>query len=278
MTATVSVRDLVAQSPLPRNEVHILLAHVLQVRRTWLLAHDREPLPPAAIDEFHALERRRHRGEPIAYLVGEREFMGHPFVVTPDVLIPRPETELLVETGLEYVRDKASPRVLDLGTGSGAIAISLALARPDAQVVATDVSEPALGVARENARRLGAQVTFLQGDWWEAVEPLAGTRFDLIVSNPPYIPARDAHLSQGDLRFEPIEALTESGDGLSAIRVIIQEAPHWMQAGAALWVEHGYDQAQAVRTLLVEAGFAGVSSRSDLAGIERATGGYLYPL
>ncbi len=273
-----TVREVLAAGQLPRNEAHILLAHVLGVSRTWLIAHDRDPVPADRVQHFLELASRRQAGEPIAYLVGEREFMGHRFKVSPAVLIPRPETELLVETGLECLRDVKAPRMLDLGTGSGAIAVSLALARPDAEVIATDRSCDALQVARENARSLGARVTFLEGDWWAALAPRGGTRFHLIVSNPPYIPANDHHLSEGDLRFEPVEALTESGDGLTAIRAIIRDASRWLLPGGALWLEHGYDQATQVRALLASAGLSRVESRTDLAGIERISGGFLHPL
>lgn len=272
--AAATVRELLARSSLPRNEVRILLSHVLQVGRTWLIAHDDEPLPALAVQGFLQLARRREAGEPIAYLLGHKEFMGHRFAVNSAVLIPRPETELLVETGLAHIQGRSNPQVLDLGTGSGAIAISMALARPDAIVTATDVSHDALEVARANALNLNAKVNFLQGNWWQALEG-QGTRFDLIVSNPPYIAAHDAHLSQGDLRFEPVNALTEHGDGLSAARIIIYGARSRMAAGGALWLEHGYDQADSMQKLLRQAGFGQVRSCCDLAGIHRVTGGLL---
>jgi release factor glutamine methyltransferase len=230
-----------------------------------------------------AWQAQRIAGEPIAQLVGSREFFGLDFEVTPHVLIPRPETELLVECALDTVQATPRPRILDLGTGSGAIAISIAHARPDACVVATDRSAAALDVARRNARRLlggteaEARITFHHGDWFDALGGNAlsamPARFDAIVSNPPYIAASDPHLDAGDLRFEPLDALTDHADGLSAIRTLIAGAAPWLAPGATLWLEHGYDQAEAVRALLTAHGFGTVRSMRDLAGIERVTGG-----
>lgn len=276
--AETTVRDLIARAGLPVNEARILLMHVLGVSRTWLIAHDTDTVDAAVAARFTVLAQRRIGGEPIAYLVGWREFMGHVFKVSPAVLIPRPETELLVETGLASIEGIRAPRVLDLGTGSGAIAISLALARPDAEVIATDASGSALAVARTNATMLGARVSFCRGDWWTALDDNdRGTGFDLIVSNPPYIASRDAHLGQGDLRFEPPGALTDYADGLAALRTIVTQAPAYLRPGAALWLEHGYDQAQAVRNLLAEAGLQGAQSHRDLAGIERISGAFYNP-
>lgn len=256
---------------LPRLEARMLLEHVLKKPRAWLLAHDTDTLEPAVADAYEALAARRLDGEPMAYLVGQREFMGHMFRVTPDVLIPRPDTELLVETALECVADLAAPAILDLGTGSGAIAISIAMARGDARVMASDVSAEALAVAAGNAWNLAASVRFVQGSWYEAVP--AGEGFDLIVSNPPYIALADEHLSQGDLRFEPRSALTDGGNGLQDLATIVSGAARRLKRDGALWVEHGWDQAAAVRELLVAAGFNEVESRKDLAGIERISGG-----
>ncbi|MDX3893696.1 peptide chain release factor N(5)-glutamine methyltransferase [Pusillimonas sp.] len=270
-----SVRSLLGGTPLPRLETQMLLQHVLGVSRAWLIAHDTDPLDEAHVREFEALCARRLAGEPMAYLTGRREFMGHSFAVEPGVLIPRPETELLVETALGELarRGGERPRVLDLGTGSGAIAVSVALARPDAEVVATDLSEAALGVARRNARALGARIEFLPGSWFQALE---GQRpFDLIVSNPPYIRDDDPHLAQGDLRFEPAGALTDGADGLGALAHIAARAPQWLAPGGGVWMEHGYDQAADVRRFLLEAGFERVRSLLDLAGIERVSGGTL---
>lgn len=195
------LKSLLADTRLPRLEVRMLLEHVLGKPRAWLLAHDTDPLEPQVAAAYEALLARRVAGEPMAYLLGHREFMGHRFRVTPDVLIPRPDTEVLVETALECVAGVAGPAVLDLGTGSGAIAISIALARRDARVMASDVSAAALAVAAGNAWELTASVRFVEGSWYEAVP--AGEGFDLIVSNPPYVASDDPHLDQGDLRFEP---------------------------------------------------------------------------
>jgi release factor glutamine methyltransferase len=245
----------------------------LQKPRSWLLAHDTDTLTPEHAARFLALAAERRQGKPMAQLLGWREFMGHLFVVTPDVLIPRPETELLVEVGLLAIEGWRAPAVLDLGTGSGAVAISLALARPDAQIVATDLSEKALAVAQENARKHHACVQWMQGSWYEAL-PLEG-QFDLIVSNPPYIVVDDPHLAQGDLRFEPLMALTDGADGLSAIRQIVAGAAGRLKPGGQLWIEHGYDQSVAVQQLMHAAGLKKVQSLPDLAGILRVTGGSL---
>lgn len=273
--ALPTVRSLLAASPLPRLETQMLLQHVLGVSRAWLIAHDTDALQAEPVENYQALLARRQAGEPMAYLVGRREFMGHEFMVEPGVLIPRPETELLVETALNEMARRTSqqPRLLDLGTGSGAIAISLALACADATVVATDVSAQALQVAQRNAQALQANVAFLQGSWFDA---LAGQPpFDVIVSNPPYIHSNDPHLVQGDLRFEPAGALTDGADGLAALAHIAEQAPKWLTAGGALWMEHGYDQAAEVRRLLTKAGFKQVAGLKDLAGIERVSGGRL---
>jgi release factor glutamine methyltransferase len=214
------------------------------------------------------LVRRRLAGEPIAYIVGEREFYGLTFQVTPDVLIPRPETELLVELALDRLQD--GDNVLDLGTGSGAIAIAIAHACTGANLTAVDASAAALAVAESNARLHGVTVRFLQSDWYGA---LGNEHFNLIVSNPPYIANGDPHLSQGDLRFEPADALTDHADGLSALRTIINGAIERLTPGGWLLMEHGYDQSAAVRALLASSGFAEVQSWTDLASIERVTGG-----
>ena len=197
------VKTLLADARLPR--LRMLLEHVLQKPRAWLLAHDTDPLPAAAQQAYEDLARRRLAGEPMAYLVGRREFMGHLFRVTPDVLIPRPDTEVLVETALQCLEGQSAPAVLDLGTGSGAIAISIA-ARRDARVMASDLSPAALAVAAGNAWELAASVRFVEGSWFDAVP--AGEGFELIVSNPPYVASDDPHLRQGDVRFEPRGALT----------------------------------------------------------------------
>lgn len=267
------LRTQMSRSLLPRLECQMLWQHVLDVPRSWLIAHDTDLLPDQAMVSYWQLETRRMAGEPMAYIVGHREFMGHRFLVTPDVLIPRPETELLVEVVLDALQHLAAPRVLDLGTGSGAIALSIALSRPDATIVATDASPAALAVAQCNAQHLGASVHFLCGNWYDALAPSAD--FDVIVSNPPYIAGCDSHLQHGDVRFEPASALTDGADGLGAIRAIVSGAQSRLRAGGSLFLEHGWDQAQAVRHLLLQARFTRAESSPDLAGIDRVTGGYL---
>jgi len=254
-----------------RIEVQCLLQAVLQVNRTWLLAYPEQCLDAAQRARYEALFERRIGGEPIAYILGEREFFGLNFKVTPATLIPRPDTELLVELALQHSPQHG--RVLDLGTGSGAIALSIAHARPDVQVTATDASQAALAVARENAGRLDlGNVRLLHSDWFAA---LAGERFDMIVSNPPYIASDDAHLRQGDLRFEPATALASGSDGLDDIRRIVANAPAHLQPGGWLLLEHGYDQAARVCELLQQAGMVEVFSARDLADIERVSGASL---
>ncbi|MBV8666624.1 MAG: peptide chain release factor N(5)-glutamine methyltransferase [Burkholderiaceae bacterium] len=245
--------------------------HALGLTRMQLITQAERILNPDEIAKASALIERRYAGEPIAYIVGMREFYGLPFRVTPDVLIPRPETELLVELALARLPAKA--RVLDMGTGSGAIAVALAHTRRDASVTAIDASPAALEIASTNAAANAVQVEFLHSDWYGA---LAGRQFALIVSNPPYVVAGDAHLQQGDLRFEPVDALTDHGDGLSALRAIITGAERHLTPGGWLLMEHGYDQAAAVRELLASAGFSAVQSWQDLAGIERVSGGALH--
>jgi release factor glutamine methyltransferase len=269
----VTAAELLRAASLPQLEARILLMHVLGWRRTELITRDHEALSDDAIACFEALSARRLAGEPIAQLTGKREFFGLDFDVTPDVLIPRPETELLVELALEAIADTPNARVLDLGTGTGAIAISIAHARPDARVWAVDRSATALQVARGNAARLLDKnaVTFIESDWTANIDE--SLRFETIVSNPPYIRSDDPHLEQGDLRFEPRGALTDDADGLSAIRTIIVTAPLLLARGGALWLEHGYDQAESVRGLLEARGFTDVRSMRDLAGIERCSGG-----
>lgn len=272
-----TVAELLRASPLAALETRILLTRVLGWRRTELITRDHEPLDAAVVARYQALEARRAKGEPIAQLVGSREFFGLDFEVTPDVLIPRPETELLVETALAALVGIENPRVLDLGTGSGAIAVALACTRGDAQVWAVDQSAAALTVAGRNAAKLldparrGGALTFVQSDWTQTLDP--SLRFEMIVSNPPYIADNDPHLEQGDLRFEPRAALTDDADGLSAIRAIVQNAPCFLAPEGALWLEHGYDQAAQVRALLTARGFIEVRSATDIAGIERISGG-----
>jgi len=252
-----------------RSETQTLLQHALNVNRAYLLAHPEQELDAAQTAAYRALLQRRLAGEPIAYILGEREFFGLKFKVSLATLIPRPETELLVYLALRHLPQGG--RVLDLGSGSGAIALSIVHARPDAEVTVVDASIEALAVARENARRLNIVNTrFVQSDWFAR---LAGERFDLIVANPPYIADGDAHLAQGDLRYEPRSALASGADGLDDLRRIIGGANAHLTTGGWLLLEHGYDQAAAVRDLLLSAGLDGVFSATDLAGIERVSGG-----
>jgi release factor glutamine methyltransferase len=262
------IAEVLAQSSLDALDTRVLLCHALGLTRVQLITRADHLLTDTEAARLEALLARRAAGEPVAYLTGEREFYGLPFQVTPAVLIPRPDTELLVELACE--RLPRDGRVLDMGTGSGAIAVAIAHARPDAQASALDASAAALEVARGNAARNSVQVEFLQSDWYAALL-LSQRRFDMIVSNPPYIVAGDRHLSEGDLRFEPVDALTDHADGLSALRTIVAGAPAFLAPGGWLLMEHGYDQAQAVRALLQ--GWDEVQSWRDLAGIERASGG-----
>jgi release factor glutamine methyltransferase len=279
--------ELLRASPLDALDARVLLMHALGWRRTELITRGELQLSAAQLADFAALEQRRLAGEPIAQITGRREFYGLDFEVTPAVLIPRPETELLVETVLDGLASIKAPAVLDLGTGSGAIAVAIAALRHDARIVATDRSADALAVARRNAGRLleadrpGGAPEFAEGSWFEALAAWARVSprpvFDAIVSNPPYIAAADPHLSQGDLRFEPPGALTDHADGLSALREIVAGAHAWLKPGAPLWVEHGYDQAAQVRALFTQYGFEAVESRRDLAGIERISGARTRP-
>ena len=254
-----------------RIEVQCLLQAVLQVNRAYLLTHPEQPLNADQHARYMALFERRLGGEPIAYLLGEREFYGLKFRVSPATLIPRPETELLVELALQRIPQQGACRVLDLGTGSGAIALSIAHARPNAEVVAVDASAAALEVAQFNTQRLAlGNVRLLRSDWFSA---LHGERFDMIVSNPPYIAADDAHLAQGDVRFEPSSALVSGTDGLDDIRRICAQAKAHLKSKGWLLFEHGYDQATQVRALLQQAGFKEIFSARDLSGIERVSGG-----
>lgn len=252
-----------------RLEARVLLGHALVVDRTWLIAHEREPLPPQTIARYEELLRRRLGGEPIAYILGEKEFYGRIFKVSPDVLIPRPETELLVELALTRCRAMAAPRILDLGTGSGCIAITLVLECPAASVTAVETSKAALELARENAARNQANVEFIQSPWFDA---LGDRQFDIIVANPPYIAPGDPHLQQGDVRHEPVSALVAEDAGLAEIQKIMVQAKGHLWPGGILLLEHGYEQAGQVRSLLSTAGYAKPESWQDLAGIERVTG------
>jgi len=319
-----TVAAILAESPLPAIDTRALLCHALGWRRTELITRSDQPLAAAQIDACQALIARRFAGEPVAQLVGTREFFGRDFIVTPAVLIPRPDTELLVELALEAIDAHATARnlppktldptyvppspsrskaaqtsaitVLDLGTGSGAIAVTLAAERPMISVLATDRSAEALLVAQRNAATIldakdpssafaSHRIAFVQGDWFVALDALGekgradrmssplnnDLRFDVVVSNPPYIAAHDRHLLSGDLRFEPVGALSDGGDGLSDLRHIADGAGAWLKPSGQLLLEHGYDQGLAVREILAAAGFIAIRTIRDLAEHERVT-------
>ncbi len=255
---------------LERLDAQWLLAHVLAQPRTWLLAHDDAALDGAQAATMAALVGRRAQGEPLAYLVGEHGFHGLMLQVDRHVLVPRPDTEVLVDWAIERLAGRPAARVLDLGTGSGAIALAVKRACPAVCVVATDLSAAALEVARRNGARLGLGVAWRQGAWWDAVGP--DERFDMVLANPPYIAGDDPHLAA--LHHEPTLALTPGGDGLDALRRIIGGAPAHLAPGAWLLLEHGHDQADAVQALLRAQGLGGIATRRDLGGRDRCTGGH----
>ncbi len=271
--ASQTVAQALAQAQgegLPRLEAQMLLLHALQRPtgdRAWLFAHGDEALAVPTLSHYRRLCARRAAGEPVAYLTGTREFYGLTLQVDARVLDPRPDTETLVDWALELLAGVPHPRIADLGTGSGAIALALAHARPDAQVLAVDGSLDALAVARANGERLALPVRWQHADWLEGVPG----PFEAIVGNPPYIPAQDPHLAA--LRHEPLPALVSGDDGLRDIRTIVLQAPARLAPGGWLLLEHGWDQAPAVQSLLRAAGFTQVQSRDDLAGIARCTGG-----
>lgn len=253
-------------------EAALLLGHALGVERAWLFAHGTEAIAPEAAARFRALLEARLAGHPVAHVVGRRGFWRFDLDVTPATLIPRPETERLVELALERLPADRPLRLLDLGTGTGAIALALAVERPRAEVVAVDASPAAAEVARRNAARLGlaARVRVREGDWFM---PVAGESFDLVASNPPYIDVGDPHLDTGDLRFEPRSALASGSDGLDDLRRIAIAAPDHLKPGGWLLLEHGWRQGEAVRTLLRASGFEGVRTELDLESRERVTFG-----
>ena len=268
MHSTLTVRQALAQARLAPIDAQVLLAHVLRVGRAWLVAHATDALAPHDAEAFFTLARRRRDGEPVAYLIGRREFFGLPLAVDASVLIPRPETETLVECALRALPPERPLRVLDLGTGSGAIALAIAHERPHVEVIGVEASASALAVAIRNGQRMKlANVRWLQSDWYEGLD--GSGSFDLIASNPPYVVDGDPHLTEGDVRFEPAGALRAGADGLAALRVVVAGAPARLVDGGVLVVEHGFDQAEAVRALVAAAGLQSPRTFRDLAGIPR---------
>lgn len=263
------IQQLALEASDAKFEAQLLLQNVLNVNRAWLLAHEHDTLPSKTNTDFEALLTRRLAGEPVAYILGYREFYGLNLVVTPDTLIPRPDTETLVEAALEKAPADTRCSILDLGTGTGAVALAIAKHRPHAQVMALDASHAALRIAEHNAKQLGlAHVNFTLSHWFSAVE---GERFNLIVSNPPYIEQHDPHLSQGDLRFEPMSALASGADGLDDIREIIAHSLIHLLPQGWLMLEHGYNQAQLVADLMAESGLVDINTIQDLGGNDRVT-------
>ena len=278
MNKDLSLGALLSDSALAPAEAKILMAHVLekhyQLPRSALLSRDNLELNAKAIEEWKMLESKRIQGEPIAYLIGKRGFHNIELYVAPGVLIPRPETELLVEIGLREIKRLNAPtKILDLGTGSGAIALAIAHEAPEAQLTATDQAIEALDIAKINAKLLNIEtrVQFIQGSWYEAIEACAS--FDMILSNPPYITSQDVHLSQGDLRFEPISALTDHGNGLTCLETIISGAKQHLNPNGLLAVEHGFDQSEAVLALMKQADFQDIQTHLDLGGHHRVVSG-----
>ena len=266
------VSALALEPPVAALEAHVLLGHALHQSRAYLLAHAEAALDDNHQTVFEALLQRRLCGEPIAYILGRREFYGLEFNVSPAVLIPRPETELLVEHALEHIPSQQPLQILDLGTGSGAIAITLAKLRPQALVTAVDISPEALAVAQQNATHLEVRnIHFIESDWFQALDLCS--QFDLIVANPPYIAANDPHLQQGDVSFEPIGALHSGADGMDAIRLIAQESRRFLSPNGWLLFEHGFNQQQACADTLASLGYANISCQRDLAGQARVSSG-----
>ena len=274
MSHDLTLRSLLSASTLPPSEARFLMSHVLekhyQLPRSALLSRDEMMLSSEALLHWQELQSKRLAGEPIAYLIGKRGFHDIELYVAPGVLIPRPETELLVEIGLqEIARLHGQVKILDLGTGSGAIALAIANAAPDVLVTATDQSSEALDIAKTNAQLLNLEtrVQLLQGSWYEALTDKA--LFDVILSNPPYIASQDPHLGLGDLRFEPISALTDHGNGLSCLEDIVQGALDHLKPMGLIAVEHGFDQSDTVVGLMKTAGFCDIQIHQDLAGHNR---------
>ncbi|UOO86429.1 peptide chain release factor N(5)-glutamine methyltransferase [Neisseria arctica] len=268
---SITISQWLRNCPLPKLEARMLLQHQTSYTPAQLITRDQEVLGGQVLQNLSVWVERRLNGEPMAYILGVREFYGRMFAVCPDVLIPRPETEHLVEAVLARLPENGY--VWDLGTGSGAIAVTVALERSDVSVRASDISERALVVAAQNAATLGAKVEFAHGSWFQTDRPSEKFGYDVIVSNPPYIEAGDRHLQQGDLRFEPQHALTDFSDGLSCIRILTEGAPDYLKPGGWLLIEHGFDQGEAGRAIFSQAGFQEVQTLSDLAGLDRVTVG-----
>ena len=278
MSANLSLRALLRGSALASADAKVLMAYVLekhyQLPRSALLSRDELELNDIALEDWKKLESKRLQGEPVAYLIGKRGFHNIELYVAPGVLIPRPETELLVEIGLQEIKRLNTPaNILDLGTGSGAIALAIASDASQAILTATDQSTEALEIAKANAKQLkiADRVKFLQGSWYEALE--AGASFDVILSNPPYITSQDSHLNQGDLRFEPLSALTDHGTGLSCLESIISGAQLYLNPNGLIAVEHGFDQSEAVVSLMKLAGLRDIQTHVDLGGHYRVASG-----
>ena len=281
-----TIRELLNQTSIDRVDAKVLLTHLCKTKLGWpksaLISRDTEALPESFIQQWQDFEKRRANGEPVAYIIGHREFHEIDLFVAPGALIPRPETELLVDLCIEHLKSVSQGqfplKLLDLGTGSGAIALAIAhhfksKGSINVKVTGLDISEEALSIAQQNCSNLDLNetVTFLQSSWFEAIPTES---FDVIVSNPPYIPANDSHLSQGDLRFEPSQALTDNANGLSAYQLIIENASNYLVPGGLLAFEHGYDQASAIKSLFEEHGFKDVKNIKDYAGLDRITYGF----
>lgn len=275
-----SIKDVLKQTDLPSLEIQMILSHALEVSKSWLIAHDDDMLNEDELELVNESIERRQKGEPMAYIVGEREFMGLPFKVHPAVLIPRPDTELLANRALEIIKelieqDDASPRILDIGTGSGALAVSIKHFYPEAHVWASDISVDALALAKENARLNKMNIEFVESDLFSSPE-LESEKFDIIISNPPYIHPDDKHLKEGDVAFEPTLALTDGKDGLQILKAIIDKAPSYLINGGALYLEHGWDQAQELREFFEAQGcYENVETLKGLDDNDRVTGGFL---
>lgn len=270
-----TVKNALTQASLQLNsdeaklEAQVLLQHVLGVSHAWLISHANDTLEASQLEAFTTLLKRRLNGEPVAYILGQREFYGLNLIVTPDTLIPRPDTETLVEAALVKLTNNQTNTVLDLGTGSGAIALAVATNQPSTHVTAVDFSTAALKVAAQNAGQLNiTNITFVESHWFDALAPMP---FDIIVSNPPYIEHHDVHLSQGDLRFEPLTALASGADGLDDIRKIINNCLVYLKPQGWLMLEHGYNQAEVVADLMADVGLTNIESLQDLGGNDRVT-------